>query len=146
MKKLLIILGIAASSFTYANEPVSRKVMDAFATDFAKVNAVQWQSLEASGLYQATFLYNGEELNAFYNEEGEMVGTSRYIKKSQLPLMIQKEIAAKYDAHFITTIIERNLNGATTYFVTIDSNKNALMLQANATGELSVYKKIKKRG
>lgn len=148
MKKLLLILTLSASSFAFANaatvEPVSQRILQSFKTDFNAANDVKWITIEDNGLYQATFKYNNEEVIAIYNLEGELLGTARYIVKEALPIMVTTELNKQYGGHIIRTVIERTTNGETSYFVTLESEKTSLIVQAKTSGNLSVYKKLVK--
>ena len=146
MKKLMLSLtALFISACLFAADPVSVnfKIQNSFRSDFPIAKNVKWINLEDKELYEATFDYNGEEVNAFYNEEGELVSTARYISKDKLPMMAAKEIQCKYPGYIVRTIIECNKMDATCYYVTIVSEKKSYMLEASGAGNISVFKKIK---
>jgi hypothetical protein len=145
MKKLFLALTIivSACSFAQAADPNS-KILAAFKADFTTATAVKWTVLEDQQLCQARFELDGETMNVFYNMEGEIVNTVRYIKKQQLPLMVTKAINNHFPKHIISTVIERNGIDGTTYFVTIAGEKKDYMIEAKATGAISIFKKYKK--
>src|ERR1700733_10086840 len=113
MKKIILSFTIAAallsSSFTYAankepglKEP-STKAKQAFNSEFAKVTDVEWTTMSKEGVYQAKFTFNNESLQAFFTEEGDFLGTTRQITKSQLPILVLNQLGKKYaDAHVVT--------------------------------------------
>ena len=125
MKKILLIAASFISLASFANvDPITGKVLESFRTEFADAKNVQWKSLDDAGLYQATFSYRNTELSAFYNAEGEMVATARYISKENLPIMVSKEIAERYPEHVIKNVIEHISNGYT-YHVTLHGVKSS---------------------
>src|SRR5450432_2199909 len=99
MKKLVTILTTAAmlfSGFAFAtdSDKVNARVKRAFLNDFSAASAVSWEKI--SDFYFATFTVNKTEINAAYNEEGELVGTSRPLESSQLPINVSLSLTKKY--------------------------------------------------
>jgi len=148
MKKLLLILTLSASSFAFASattiDPVSQRTLKSFKTDFSTANDVKWVTIEGQDLYQVTFKYNNEEIIAVYNPEGELLSTARYIVKEALPIMVTTELNKQYGNYIIRTVIERTTNGETSYFVTLESEKSSVVVNAKPSGNISVYKKLAK--
>jgi hypothetical protein len=146
MKKILLIAASFISLASFANvDPITGKVLESFRTEFADAKNVQWKSLDDAGLYQATFNYRNTELSAFYNSDGEMVATARYISKENLPIMVSKEIAERYPEHIIKNVIEHISNGYTTYHVTLHGVKSSMIVTATPSGSISVFKKVKNK-
>ena len=147
MKKFILIAATAFVSLaSFANvDPVNGRVLEAFRSSFADAKNVQWKSLDESGLFQATFNYQNNELSAFYNEEGEMVAIARYINKNNLPIMVTKAIQERFAEHAIQTVIEKIAYGVTSYHVTLASPKSSLLVVVSPSGEINVSKKIKNK-
>jgi len=143
MKKLLILaaLFISFSSFSYAIN-VNQKILNSFKKDFSTAVNVQWKALEET-VYEAEFTYNGDQFNAYYNEDGELIGSARYISKANMPLLISKSLQEKYGNFLIRTAIEYNNGNETSYFITMVSQYKSVVLQASPSGSLSVVKKFK---
>ncbi len=147
MKKIFFSLTLAtallSSAFTYAasnNEP-NLKVKQAFINEFTQVKDVEWITMNKEGVYQAKFTFNNETLQAFFSEEGEFLGTTRQITKSQLPILVASGLEKKYaDAH-VVTIFEYSKKDGLDYYITLTTTKGAMIIKANGSGELSVYKK-----
>ena len=84
-------------------------------------------------------------VDAAYNEEGELVGTSRKITIEQLPLSISLTLSQKYSEYTLSDdATELTCNGETKYFVTVTNAKQTLRLHCMSNGDISVDKKIKK--
>ncbi|HTL06812.1 MAG TPA: hypothetical protein VL307_01100 [Chitinophagaceae bacterium] len=147
MKKIILSLTLSAallsSAFTYAgdrNDP-SLKVKQAFSNEFAQVKNVEWVTLRSEGVYQAKFEFNNESLQAFFTEDGEFLGTTRQITKSQLPILVASGLEKQYaDAH-VVTIFEYSKKDGIDYYITLTNAKGTVIAKANAGGEFSVYKK-----
>jgi hypothetical protein len=147
MKKIIVIAATAFVTLSsFANvDPITGKVLQAFRSEFSDAKNVQWKSLDDAGLYQATFNFRDTELSAFYNVDGELVATARYISKENLPIMVTKAIGERYPEHVVGNVIEHISNGSTTYHVTLNSEKSSMIVSANGSGNLSVFKKIKNK-
>lgn len=147
MKKFILIAATAFVSLaSFASvDPITGKVLEAFRTEFASAKNVQWKSLDEAGLYQATFSYRNTELSAFYDVEGSLVATARYIDKENLPIMVTKAIQEKYPEHVMKNVIEHIANGSTTYHVTLHGVKSSMIVSASPAGNLNVFKKIKNK-
>ncbi len=61
---------------------------------FKGAQYIVWQSLEDYQLFHAKFIYNNEQVNAFFEEMANLVAIGRYITTSSLPLAITKNIRA----------------------------------------------------
>lgn len=147
MKKIIftITLSVAllSSAFTYAaniNEP-GVKVKQAFTNEFTQAKDVEWVAMGKEGVYQAKFTFNNESLQAFFTEEGEFLGTTRQINKSQLPILVASSIDKQYADARVVTIFEYSKKDGLDYYITMTTAKGALIVKANANGDLSVYKK-----
>ena len=146
MKKIILSFAIAAavlsSSFTYAakNDP-SLKAKQAFVTQFTQVGDVEWTTMNNAGVYQAKFTFNNESLQAFFNEEGEFLGTTRQIVKSQLPILVVTELNKQYADARVVSIFEFSKQDGLDYYITITNSKGASIIKATGNGELSLYKK-----
>ncbi|HPZ87139.1 MAG TPA: hypothetical protein PLQ32_03475 [Flavihumibacter sp.] len=145
MKKFIIIAAtafVSLSSFASV-DPVTGKVLASFRANFAEAKNVEWKSLDDSGLFQAKFLYNDAEISAFYNADGEMVATARYIDIDNLPIMVRKAINDRYPDHIMKNAIEHISGETTTYYVTLHGVKSSLIVSSTAAGTLNVFKKVK---
>lgn len=150
MKKFKIILTavsffVATSSFAAGPEPenVTPKVKAAFETDFSKATTVSWE--KSDDFYFARFVLNGKHVDAAYDEEGRLVGTSRSISSDQMPLSVSLAIVDKYAGYQISAnALELSYEGQTRYYVTIEDGKQIVQLKCLANGDLEVEKKTKK--
>lgn len=149
MKKFQTILAAAALLFATsaiaANGPekVSRAVKTAFEKQFTTVSNVSWQ--KSSDHYFASFKLNDRDVSVAYNEEGELVGTSRVIDADELPLAISLAVAEKYKNCTVSkTATEVTYDGSVSYCITVENNKQVLSLKCQANGDIDVMSKTKK--
>ena len=148
MKKLItiltaIVLLFSATAFAAAGEKVTPKVKVAFEKDFQKAENVSWQNIK--DIYFASFTMNDVIVNAAYNAEGELVGTSRKIAAVQLPLTISLALSKKYSDYTLQDdATEISFDDETHYFVTVANTKQTLRINCRTNGELTIDKKVKK--
>lgn len=148
MKKLItifttIILLFSATAFAAGGEKVTAKVKVAFEKDFKKAENVSWQNIK--DIYFASFTMNDIIINAAYNAEGELVGTSRKIAAAQLPLTISLVLSKKYSDYTLQEdATEISFDDEIHYFVRVASTKQTLRLNCNTNGEITIDKKVKK--
>ena len=149
MKKILTALLVtvitSVSAFANSNNsPLNEKVLKAFNSQFSTAVNVTWKEMKGVGLYHASFNSGQQTMDAFFNEEGELVTTARTIDQNQLPLSVGEKINAAYSGSVVDKdVIELNSDGYTSYYVTVRNSKATLILKADAAGSLSVFKKVK---
>lgn len=149
MKKITTMLTAAMmlfSIFTFANEgdKVSALVKAAFLKDFSAATTVSWE--QSKGYYFATFTINQVELNAAYNEAGELVATSRAIEFAQLPLSVSLALSKQYEGYTLPKrVMEMNYDGITNYYINIENDRHFLKLKCSGSGDIQVERKMKKK-
>ena len=147
MKKLMTILTavvmlVSTSAFAAKDDTVTERVKAAFKKDFITATDVSWK--KKSDFYFAWFTMNNLIVNAAYNEDGELVCTSRDIAVTQLPIGITIALAKNYSQYSVPEIAtELNYEGETNYYITVSDAKQSLKLKFRANGEANVEEKIK---
>jgi len=148
MKKFIIAIAVIAfttASAVYASDAsnVSIRIKDAFATKFEGAKNVNWTT--NLNFVKATFDYKNEKVEAFYALDGSMIGTSRAVLTSALPLAAQKELDKKYSSYKTTESIVFEGEEETCYYVSLENDKQSVILKISAEGDTSIYKKSKKK-
>lgn len=149
MKKLqnvlaAIALFITTASFA-AHGPggVTPVVQAAFDKNFIGATNVSWEQID--DFYFASFDLVTKQNTAAFNENGELVATSRMIDISQLPLSVSAAINDKYSGYTLSkAVTEFYFEGQTSYYVYAENSKRILRLKCYAGGDITVDKKIKK--
>ena len=149
MKKILFAILIAAtiSGTTVANDKlaVNTLVTQSFEKEFSGAQSVSWESLAAKNIFHASFIYNNERLNAYFDAEGTLLATGRYVKMENLPMLVAKGVAEKYGRQYeIRETIEFIESTETSYIVKLENEKSKLYIQAYGDGSTSILKKEKK--
>ena len=149
MKKLTgiltaLVLFISASSFAPNEEIVSAKIRSAFEKTFTSASEVKWS--KSDGFYFANFKINEQILSAAFDEEGELLGASRNIALSQLPLNISLTLQNNYAGYSINeSVTEMTTDGQTNYYIAAENSKRIVNIKASASGVLTIEKKTRKK-
>lgn len=149
MKKLFISLAMLISVISYAATPgsgekVSRQLQAALEKEFAGAQYIVWQALKDHDIYHAKFIYNNEQVNAFFEQDGKLLAIGRFIAPANLPLAILKNISNKYPDLELLDAIEYTKEGETSYLITLQNEKVRTVVQAYSSGNLYLFKKEKK--
>ena len=144
MKKMILMLAISISSFAaFAREEnVSKKVLDAFKTEFSTVKDVEWTA--GSDYYKASFTYNEKHVFAYYSMDGDLLGLTRYISPADLPMSLQISLKNNSGGYWISDLFEVAKNGATTYYITIEKADTKTVLKSTGGSDWEVFKTVKK--
>lgn len=147
MKKNFLILSlslimISATAFAGNDPKVSSKILESFKKEFPEAQQVQWN--EGSEYSSAVFVLGDFRAQAWFDSNGELVGTLRDLLYNQLPLTVMRRIESKYpDANPMEIKEITNANG-TSYNLKMEDKKFRYTIVATPNGEISVSKKTKK--
>jgi hypothetical protein len=146
MRKLflaaLISMTVAASAFAKDTKNVNGVAIRNFEIEFSKASNVTWTSTDK--FVKATFIQDNEKMEAFYNQSGEKIATSRTIKLDELPVKAKRTIAKDYAAYTIIEAIEVEGSEDYGFYVSAENEKESVILKVNGTGGLSIFKVTKK--
>jgi hypothetical protein len=148
MKKLLTAAVLSSvllvnAAFANKNENVNIQVETAFKQEFVQAKDVSWQKTNA--YYKATFKLNGETVNAYYTEAGEMLGIIHNILSTQLPINLQTSLKKEYENYWITELFEFSRPDSNGYFITIQNADQVITLQSTNGSSWYTYSKSKKQ-
>jgi len=140
MKKIIITVALLLSMIAvFASEGnVKSEILSAFKNKFNGAQEVSWS---AGKLYtEATFLFNGGWFTASYNEKAELVSISRNISSTQLPYFIQNNLRKNFGSSWITELVEISNQHGFSYYVTLTSADNEVILESLNGKEWTIYK------
>src|SRR3990170_6245885 len=142
MKKIIIMLAVAISSLTaFAREEnVSTTVLNSFNKEFAGAKEVQWTN--TNDYYKAAFVYNGQNVNAFYQLDGGLIAITRNISSLELPINLQTNLKNSYSKYWISDLFEVSNNEGTSYYITVENADSKIVLKSSGAGQWNTYKKM----
>jgi hypothetical protein len=149
MKKLATVLAatailFSASAFTKdSNETkASSKVEKSFEKDFSNATNSTWRKV--GDVFIVNFDVNNSTIEAAYNQDGELVATSRQVVANELPLAITLAIGKKYPGYEVAKKAEEiTFEKQTNYYINVGNDKEILKLKCSVNGELTTDKKTK---
>jgi hypothetical protein len=150
MKKLATSLSAAAllfSSVSFAldsdNTSVNSKTRTSFQKDFSNAENASWN--KKNDVYFVSFDVNKAQAEAAYSEQGELLGFSRQVTATEMPLSVSLAIAKKYIGYEVAkAATEINYESQTNYYINVANANETLKLKCAVNGDISVDKKTKK--
>ena len=145
MKPLFILSLIFSSFFTttaFAKDGENSAAQQSFNTTFTNAAEVKWTVSE--GLHKVSFSLNGQYAAAFYNEEGELIATTRNFTSLQLPITLQASLKKDHAGFWITDLFEVTTQASTEYYVTLENAEQKVILKASPNSTWSKHQKIRK--
>lgn len=148
MKKLLVTVAVAVmvgiTSFAADNKKVNQRVLAAFEKEFTTATNVSWEVLKNEDIAHASFVYANEVMEAYFTSEGELIAVARYLSQDRLPLLVSKTLQTQYGKYQFKSASEYMAADATSYIVTLDSEKQTVVVRIYNNGSSEVMKKTKK--
>lgn len=145
MKSLFIAIVMMVSFLsqtTQAAEPhLTPRIVRSFETTFSEAEDVQWSTVE--NLYKVNFTLDDRRMFAFYNAEGELVVTGRYLSVKHLPKAAQKKLSEEAKGYTITEVFEINEGLNSKYYVNLNSANGQKVIESFG-GKWSTFKKSSK--
>jgi hypothetical protein len=147
MKKIMLTLAMAVAiistgfSRNASYSDPGAVVKQAFTKEFSQITHVTWDLISKEGIYEAAFTFNNELVKAYFSDEGEFLGTIREVTKSQLPILVVKEMDQRFPDAKVAAVYEHSMKDGLNYYITILTEKGVLILKATGNGELTVHKR-----
>ena len=144
MKKIIIMLAVAISSITAfaSDKNVNSNVLTAFNKEFSGVKNVQWTS--TNDYYKAEFVFNGQNVNAYYKVDGEFIALTRNITSLELPISLQTNLKNNYESHWISDLFEVSSDEGTSYYITLENADAKIVLKSDGAGKWRSFQKMSK--
>ena len=147
MKKILLTAALAVAVITSSfasdiNAKVDKRIQTAFQKEFASAFNPTWESI-GEGLMHVTFTQNGEVMDAYYNDDAQLVSFARYVESDQLPFLVNKALNEKFKDAKITDIRELVSQNETSYLVTARKQDKVVVARVYPSGSIQIVKKVK---
>jgi hypothetical protein len=113
-----------------------------FAKQFAGAENVAWIQVDADYL-KASFTLNGIRAEAYFSNDGELLGTARNLFYNQLPLLVMQTIGNKFTGAVIIEVTEITSPDGTNYKIVLEQNDRKYHLRVNGLGDIIEKKKEK---
>ncbi|MFL5762930.1 MAG: PepSY-like domain-containing protein [Bacteroidia bacterium] len=142
MKKLILFLPafltiLSASAQKISPDIVPTVVVDAYKAKFSIAEKTTWEI--DYDKYEANFSVGKTEFSAYFDKDGKWLQTSTYIKPSELPKNILKEIQKKYgelSAYKMESAEKVEKEKETTYKIEVLKGESTFVLEYAENGDL----------
>ncbi len=143
---LILVVGLT-SAFANKNlkgSEVNQIAVATFQKDFAAAKNVIWE--QQKDYVKVTFTLGNQIFYAYYdNANGEQIAVARNILSDQLPIGLLTSFKNNYGKYWVTGLFEMSSNGDTSYYTTLESANEKLVLRSNGFNEWTVFQKEKKK-
>lgn len=147
MKKLFIaaLFVVAAGSTAFAADvttKVNYKVKSNFESRFHGAQNVVWSATNA--YLKASFSIADENVEAFFDGEGDLIGLSRKVDLKRLPLNAIQKIKKEYASYRVKEALEFDRDGDKSYFLSLEDGTKKQILEVSLYGAVSKFKGFEK--
>jgi hypothetical protein len=141
---LALLLSVSVStSFANTNEDVvNYKAASSFKREFSQAQEVKWEN--SRQYVKATFKMNDQLMVAYYSNTGELLGVTRNLTTSQLPINLMADIKKNHKESWITDLFEITANDETNYYITLEDADHTVVLKSLGSYGWTTFKKEKK--
>lgn len=149
MKKIFFssILAIALLSFLNASaderKKVGYRVMQSFQKQYGLVENVQW-SFTNSNLAKAFFSKDDQEVSAYFENDGNYVGSTINTSLADLPAKLRSSLKKKTEGCKVLEVIELQSPDENAYYMSVDGPTGRKIYKGYANGyvEIVTQKKL----
>ena len=157
MKKLFLSALLAVSLFSSAfatdentkaaeetkkEKQINVRTLHNFRTEFGNLANVQWTT--RADFSRASFVYNNENMEAFFDVHGELIGTSKAVTIDQMPVNVKRVFAKKYAAYTVKETIRFDGIDESAYYISAENGAKSVVLKVSVSGGISLFSSAKK--
>jgi opacity protein-like surface antigen len=147
MKKLFIAAITALTLTTTAiaadeSKKVSAAALENFKRTYKEAGDIKWTV--TTQFTKASFLMDGERVEAYYGVDGNFLAESKAVSTQDLPKAARRDLEKKYSNYTIKEVIQYITFDKVEYYVSLDNGKETKILKISGTGDMQVYKVTKK--
>ena len=146
MKRIFVSLSfilLVGSTAVFAGDKtdVNAKIKESFKKEFAGVESVNWD--EVGNYQRAAFLFHDRPVVAFFDEDGELLGSARNVVYDQLPLAIIKSFDKRFAGAKFLEMYEISNGEGTSYGITFERQSKRYHVKVNPNGNFLSGVKVK---
>jgi hypothetical protein len=139
---VITVIGSACATPVTPNEEPNFIGVDNFLRQFPKATNIDYKF--KGQFTEVNFTWNGLQLQAFYDREGNPLATSRAIDQNSLPVNAQLNLKREFSDGIVTSVIEfTDASDGLSYYVTVAGPRITYLLHVSTSGDCSVFKKMK---
>lgn len=131
----------ANTSTSAANTNNTKKIdyqlLQNFNEDFKNVSNVNWTI--NSQFAKADFLQDDQKVEAFYDLDNKLIGTSRYISIDELPRETKRILTTKYPQYIIKEVMRYEGADEIAYYITTEDDKEKVVFKITGARDIAVF-------
>ncbi|HEX3078995.1 MAG TPA: hypothetical protein VHQ04_00970 [Puia sp.] len=142
MKKFLIacliVVSFATSAFASNNVTISSKAMAHLEANYSAAKNVSWTI--SDNFEKASFTVGNEKIDVYYNEYGDLLGSTKTMAFDKLPKSALEILTTQYTfpEYELTDCIEyTDADNNKSFFVSFDLNNERIVLSISASGSVA---------
>ena len=120
---------------------VTNKMEQSLANEFKNPSQVKW-SQNKDNTVQASLQVEGQQVQAFFGDDGEYICSTTQISKENLPLKLRLAIDKRLANIGISAILETSSAEGTSYYLQGVDGKDVKVWKGNANGTIEFIKKL----
>lgn len=145
MKKTLVLLAlIAATTLSFANPPVTEKVLKQFTATFPTVQDAKW--FEGDNHYDVYFEIDKTKYNIRYDLNGKIISSRNYYTGDKLCPFLKAKVGERYPGKSIYGVTEITNSNERFYVLNLEDEKTWTTVRVDAIGQITQLEKLQKGG
>jgi hypothetical protein len=141
MKKTILSIAIALTMFSTAfaspSDSYNKNAVSSFQRDFKSASDVSWS---ATPRYtRVSFHFDKQNLYAYYDAQGNLVGLVHHMLTTGLPEDLQKQIKKGYSGYWVSELFQITFDDGTYYFIELKNADETIVLSTDGTDNWHPY-------
>lgn len=138
---ICMMVSFLSQSSQAAVPPMNTSIIHAFESTYSEAENTKWS--EVGSMYKVDFTLRDASMFAFYNANGELVVTGKYLNLQQLPKAARNKLVAAAQGATIAELFQLYDEAGTKYYATISSQSGKTVLESTG-GKWSTFTKSSK--
>ena len=139
----LLMVIFATPMFGRTPYAINEKVLKNFNATFPEAQQPVWNTYDS--YYEVYFTKpDRSSYRIDYNFDGDVTRSFRYYGEESLSPFIKAKVSERYPGKKITGITEISSNEEFYYYIVLDDGKNIYNIKSDATGNISLEKRLAK--
>ena len=144
MKQKIILLILFAAGFMASRANENPAVQYSFEARFGNSIAVTWNKIQE--VYVGCFSLKNEHVHAYFYEDGEFLGTGKYIAVAEIAARKKTAIDSKFNGWLIEEAYEFTpIDSAPELFVMIRNLKFTAVIRINERGSIQILQRTRNK-
>ena len=127
----------SSATGTSAAKKINYQILQRFKGDFKDASNINWTI--TSTFAKADFLQDEEKVEAFYDLDGVLIGTSYHISLNELPKEAKKILATRYAQYNVTEVIRYEGMEEAAYYIATEDIKEKVVFRLSGNKDVSVF-------